>query len=59
MALVCACGTVLLESVGPDSITTLDGQEIPFRRTTDYVICDVCDASFRVDQLREVAGVAS
>jgi hypothetical protein len=48
----CNCGQLLLLSVDENTVTLPSGQEIPFRRTTDYVSCDQCFTNFAVGELR-------
>jgi hypothetical protein len=48
-----SCGAPLIAAVTPQGIVTPDGQDHPFRRHTDHVICS-CLASYRVTDLREV-----
>jgi hypothetical protein len=53
MSLVCRCGATLLEDISSEGVTPVGGQPIAFRRTTDFVVCDVCHSVYRVSQLQE------
>ena len=46
------CGAPLVEAVTGDAIVTFDGQRIPFKRHTDFVMCQECQAMYRVEDLR-------
>lgn len=50
--IVCECGAMLVEEVGDRGVKPVGGDEwIPFRRTTDYVMCPEC---FRVYDVRSL-----
>jgi hypothetical protein len=48
---VCECGDRLVEVLG-DTYIVLDDEQVPFRRRTDYLLCDSCGLSFPVQLLR-------
>ena len=48
-----SCGTALARDVTAAGVVGTDGQNVPFRRHTDYVVCS-CLASYRVTDLRAV-----
>jgi hypothetical protein len=48
----CDCGQLLLLAVDEATVVLPSGEEIPFRRMTDYVSCDQCMRSFPVTELR-------
>jgi hypothetical protein len=52
MPVLCRCGAPLLEAVDAEGVTPLGGEPIPFRRLTDYVLCERCHSVYRVDALR-------
>ncbi|MGH2706517.1 MAG: hypothetical protein ACRDJ4_15950 [Actinomycetota bacterium] len=52
----CDCGQVLVQAVGEESLKTLGGEEVPFRRRTDYLLCPVCLKLYPCDQLRKLYG---
>lgn len=47
---VCTCGQRLLDGIDPPQVT-VEGETFPFRRTTDYVVCDNCGAVYRMTDL--------
>jgi hypothetical protein len=49
----CDCGQLLLLAVDENTVVLPSGEEIPFRRTTDYVSCDQCLRSFPIAELRK------
>ena len=50
--ILCTCGEVLVEEVTAEGVRPLGAPEvIPFRRTTDYVVCSSCYESFDVRSL--------
>lgn len=50
----CSCGAVLVEEVTAAGVRPVGGTEIlPFRRTTDHVICGSCFTSYDVRSLIE------
>jgi hypothetical protein len=51
-ALSCACGEPLAEDVDDRGVVTLEGLAVAFRRRTDYVLCCMCLAFYRVADLR-------
>jgi len=53
-ALKCAsCASDVVADVTSNDVVTIDGERVPFRRHTDYVVCS-CLSSYRVTDLREV-----
>jgi hypothetical protein len=51
-ALACACGEPLADGVNDRGVVTVEGLAIAFRRRTDYVMCCMCLAFYRVGDLR-------
>lgn len=50
------CGALLLKRITERGVTPADGNtEIPFRRTTDHVLCNACVSSYPVRELAERA----
>ena len=47
------CGAPLVADVTSRAVVTIEGEEVPFRRHTDHVMCS-CLASYRVTDLRQV-----
>lgn len=50
--MVCECGEGLLTAVGEETITTVGGERMVFRRRSDYVLCPNCLRLYSVAQLR-------
>lgn len=50
--MVCECGERLLAAVGEETITTVEGERMVFRRQSDYVLCPNCLRLYSVTQLR-------
>lgn len=50
--MICECGASLLAAVGEETITTVEGMQMVFRRRTDYVLCPRCLRLYSVSQLR-------
>lgn len=48
----CICGGRLVRAVGEETIRTVDGEELRFRRRSDYVVCPSCLRGYRVVRLR-------
>ena len=48
-----SCGAPLVANVTSRAVVTVEGEEVPFRRHTDHVMCS-CLASYRVTDLRQV-----
>ncbi len=48
------CGAQLLQALGNETIRTLEGEAIVFRRNTDYVVCAECYAVYSIQQLRSI-----
>ena len=51
--LSCACGEPLAEDVDDRGVVTVEGLAVAFRRRTDYVLCCMCLAFYRVADLRD------
>jgi hypothetical protein len=51
-ALSCACGEPLADQVNDRGVVTVEGLAVAFRRRTDYVLCCMCLAFYRVADLR-------
>ena len=52
----CECGAPLIEAVADRGVMPIGGTEwIPFRRTTDYVMCEKCLRTYGVRDLLERA----
>jgi hypothetical protein len=50
--ILCTCGGVLVEEVTAEGVRPVGGDEvIPFRRSTDYVVCPACFTSYDVRSL--------
>ncbi|MBW3619264.1 MAG: hypothetical protein KY461_03405 [Actinobacteria bacterium] len=43
----CACGEKLVDEVDPPEVE-VDGERIPFRRSTDFLACPACRSLYRV-----------
>jgi hypothetical protein len=51
-SILCVCGAVLVEDVTEEGVKPVGGASIiPFRRTTDYVMCTECLRSYDVRSL--------
>ncbi|MGH2721016.1 MAG: hypothetical protein ACRDJO_05375 [Actinomycetota bacterium] len=48
----CRCGRLLVRAVGERSILSTAGDEIPFSRSTDHVLCPECLRSYPARGLR-------
>lgn len=48
-----SCGAPLIAGVTAQGVLTPEGEDVPFRRHTDHVICS-CLASYRITDLRQV-----
>jgi hypothetical protein len=46
------CGAPLLRVLGKETITTLDGEEVLFRRTSDYLLCRNCLHLYPIGSVR-------
>lgn len=50
--ILCTCGAVLVEEVSDKGVRPVGSDEvIPFRRTTDHVVCQECYRSYEVRAL--------
>jgi hypothetical protein len=57
--IVCICGAPLVEDVTDRGVHPVGGGPlIPFRRTTDYVMCDTCLRTYDVRSLMARAETA-
>ena len=55
-AIMCRCGAVLVEDVTEEGVKPVGGTSIiPFRRTTDYVMCAECLRTYDVRSLMKQA----
>lgn len=48
----CTCGARLIAVLGEETIRTLDGTTIVFRRRTDYLLCRACLKLYSIALLR-------
>jgi hypothetical protein len=48
-----SCSSEVVADVTSHDVVTIDGDHVPFRRHTDYVVCS-CLSSYRVTDLRQV-----
>ena len=46
------CHTPVLGEITDTGVVTVDGEEVPFKRHTDFVMC-TCLATWRVTDLRD------
>lgn len=46
------CGNPLVRVMGEETITTLEGETLVFRRTSDYLLCRNCLRLYSVVELR-------
>lgn len=53
--LECVCGEPLAAAVTGDALVTAEGERVPFRRHTDFVVCPSCLSLYRAVDLQ--AGV--
>lgn len=49
------CGNPLARVLGEETITTLEGETMVFRRRTDYLLCRKCLRLFSIIELRDQA----
>jgi hypothetical protein len=54
----CECGHELAQALGDTYIVVAD-HRVPFRRRTDYLLCDACGASYPVQVLRAMCRPAT
>jgi hypothetical protein len=47
------CGAPLASRVLPDGVVTVGDLSVPFRRETDFVVCERCLATFRIEDVRD------
>jgi hypothetical protein len=52
-AMSCTCGEPLAGEVDDRGVVTVEGLAVAFRRRTDYVLCGMCLAFYRVADLRD------
>jgi hypothetical protein len=50
----CECGEELAQALG-ETFVMVDDHRVPFRRRTDYLLCDACGASYPVRVLRALS----
>jgi hypothetical protein len=48
----CRCGELLLLDNDERYVRAVSGEQIPFSRGTDHIVCPVCMRSYRVKDLR-------
>jgi hypothetical protein len=48
----CECGELLLEGIGRRTVRNVLGEEMPFSRRTDHVVCPACLRSYPASTLR-------
>jgi hypothetical protein len=46
------CGGALADRILPDGVVTVGEVSVAFRRETDYLVCERCFATFRVQDVR-------
>ena len=51
-SLSCVCGEPLAETVDEDEVVTTEGERVPFRRNTDFIVCPACLSMYRVADLQ-------
>ncbi len=54
----CRCGEPLVDGVAADTVRVA-GEDIPFRRTTDYVVCLACGELHSSRSLRSTTAVSA
>jgi hypothetical protein len=47
------CGAPLASRVLPGEVITIGDLSVVFRRTTDFLVCERCLATFRVEDVRD------
>ncbi|HEX5949241.1 MAG TPA: hypothetical protein VFZ45_06730 [Actinomycetota bacterium] len=47
------CGAPLASGVLPDGVVTVGEVAVPFRRETDFLLCQRCLATYRVEDVRD------
>lgn len=47
------CGSPLVARVLPGGAVALGDVSIPFRRDTDFVLCELCLSTFRIEDVRD------
>jgi hypothetical protein len=47
------CGALLASRFLPGGIVVIGGLSVPFRRETDFVLCEGCLATFRAEDVRD------
>ena len=50
---MCVCGEPLAEEVTDRGVVLPGGEQVPFRRNTDFVICSKCLRMYRATDLVE------
>jgi len=47
------CGSPLAARVLPEVVVTVGDLSVPFRRETDFVLCERCLATYRIEDVRD------
>ena len=47
------CGAPLAARLLPEGVLTVGDLSVPFRRETDFVLCELCLATFRIEDVRD------
>lgn len=47
------CGAPLSSRMLPDGVVVVGDIEVPFRRETDFVVCQRCLATYRAEDVRD------
>jgi hypothetical protein len=47
------CGSPLAASELSEGVVTIGDLSVPFRRGTDFVLCELCLATFRIGDVRD------
>jgi uncharacterized protein with PIN domain len=47
------CGTPLVSRMLPEGTVVIGDLKVPFRRETDFVLCERCLATFRIEDVRD------
>jgi hypothetical protein len=47
------CGTPLASRLSPDGIIVIGDLQVPFRRETDFLVCQGCLSTFRSEDVRD------
>lgn len=49
----CSCGESLLADIDQDTVTTVEGHNLVFRRNTDFILCFRCLSLFTISGFRD------